>query len=143
MRHNFSLAVAGKIMVQDFNGFSCVQFSRAIEVAYHLLFLRIHADHRLVPCKILRFDFCDVLKLGVTFWMLLERLLFLGLATCKFILFQQLAGNVATYRNAIRRDSLGNSLRFEVRPDDVVLRTSCRMFRDDFKKKCFPIQAWR
>ena len=72
MRHNLALAVAGKIMVQDLNGFSCVQFPRAIEVAYHLLFLRIHADHRLVLCKIRRFDFRDVLKLRVTFWVLLE-----------------------------------------------------------------------
>jgi len=75
-------------MVQYLNDFSRIKFSLAIEVAYHFFLLRIHADHRLLPCEILRLEFGDVFKLRVAVWMLLERFLFLSLPSDKLVLLQ-------------------------------------------------------
>ena len=47
MRNDFSLAVAGKVMIQNFNSFLGIELASSVEVADHFFFLGIHADHRL------------------------------------------------------------------------------------------------
>jgi hypothetical protein len=72
MRNHFAFGVAGKIMIEHFDGFPRIQLSMPIEIAQQLLFLGVDANHRLPHFQILRFQFADALELRVAIRILFE-----------------------------------------------------------------------
>lgn len=76
MRDDFSVAVAGKVMVQNGDGLARVELAIPVEVTQQLLFPRVDADDRRPRCQILLLECGNALELRIAIRMLLERLLF-------------------------------------------------------------------
>ena len=72
VRDDFSVTVAGEIVIEHFDGLACVKLAIPVEVAQQLLFLRVDADDRRASGQVLLLEFSNPLELRIPMGVLFE-----------------------------------------------------------------------